>query len=144
MFFTSYTPSVYLQFGCDPGLLTVEATTSCGQATASKTLYQGCGGGYYILFPNPTDGAINIGKNDSTLNNETLILLQENDIKSATFDESIEVEVYNFNGTLIKKDGYRQSTAAPEINLSQFKSGIYFIRIKGSKADEIHEVVLDK
>lgn len=75
---------------------------------------------FYTVYPNPTDGLVTI----------------DNDHKSS---EPLQVSVYNTIGNLIYKNQYTEPVI--QIDLRDYPSGMYFIKISGNGRNEVMKVI---
>lgn len=136
--------SVYLaSFGCSGGLLKVTCNTSCGLGELTRTIYQNCGGGGYmmVVYPNPTSSEVSIAYSAETTSEDGSRKSISSGPKSATMDGSIQLELYDFSANLFLKQNFEKSENVPSIDISDLKKGNYFLRIVGKEVDEIHQIV---
>jgi hypothetical protein len=123
-----------VNFGCNGGVLKVEASTPCGTVSKSVIVPSGCasfrGQQTMVVFPNPSSSEINVAQID--------------EFKEARSDESIgpvTLELYNFNGTLMASQKFERLSIDTKMDISTFKKETYILRIVGKEVDEVHQIV---
>lgn len=123
-----------VNFGCNGGVLKVEASTPCGTASKSIIVPSGCvslrGQQTMVVFPNPSSSEINVAQID--------------EFKEARSDESIgpvTLELYDFNGTLMASQKFERLSIDTKMDISNFKKETYILRIVGKEVDEVHRIV---
>ena len=137
LLYSSSSNSVYIQFGCTGGVLSVENTGSCGFATASRTITQsGCGSNFaFVVYPNPSSSEIFIS-NDENANGQN----ERRDL-FVTAEERLQTEIYDFSGNLVRAKQFDKSSNVPRIDISDLKKASYFLRIIGKEVDEVHQII---
>ena len=143
---SSSSRSVYLQFGCTGGVLSVENTGSCGVASASRTITQsGCGSGFsMVVSPNPSSSEVFIDKvAESVKTNgipDSRLSVQN---VSGMEKEFILIELYDSGGNLVKVQEFDISVVRPSIDVSYLRKGNYFLKIVGKEIDEVHQIIVN-
>ena len=124
-----------MNFGCNGGVLKVEANTACGIASKSVIVPQGCasfrGQSTMVVFPNPTSFELDIAQLD-----EFKEARSEDDIGSG------ELQLYDFDGNKIKSHKFSRIGHDTKMNLSDLKKGVYILRIIAKEVDEVHQVIV--
>lgn len=125
-----------VNFGCNGGVLKVEANTACGVASKSTTVPQGCasfrGQQTMVVFPNPTNSDLDIAQVDEYKRTRS-----EDDIGSG------ELQLYDFNGEMLKTHKFSRIGVDTLMDVTDLKKGIYLLRIVAKEIDEVHQVVVE-
>ena len=127
--------------------VTIQTTNACGTSTASFPVRAefcpgGGGNSRYSVFPNPASSEISIGEAKDSLSDNFNSGFINYGSESMTTDEPLTMEIYDFNGNLVRTKGFEKSTYRPSIDISDLKKGNYFIRVVGKEVDETHQIVL--
>ncbi|WP_051638299.1 S8 family serine peptidase [Maribacter sp. Hel_I_7] len=135
LLYSGYSNPRTVNFGCNGGVLKVEANTACGIASKSVIVPQGCasfrGQSAMVVFPNPTSFELNIAQLD-----EFKEARSEDDIGSG------ELQLYDFDGNKIKSHKFSRIGHDTKMNLSDLKKGVYILRIIAKEVDEVHQVIV--
>lgn len=125
-----------VNFGCNGGVLKVEANTVCGIASKSVIVPQGCasfrGQSTMVVFPNPTSSELNITQLD-----------EYKDIRSEDDIGSGELQLYDFDGNEIKAHKFSRIGSDTKMDVTDLRKGIYLLRIVAKEVDEVHRVVIE-
>ncbi len=78
----------------------------------------------YLIYPNPTKDIVNIQFN-SAINN------------------SISVSIFNLQGKLVLDEEYGLDSRSFSLDLSQLKSGLYFIQLKGESFSTTEKLIIE-
>lgn len=126
----SYTPSQgWYEFQ-------VRATNDCGTGpwVGYEVEYVDCsqgGGGEYRISPNPTSSTLTIEKNKDR-RKETNNLYDK--------DDQPTYQLYDFYANILTRGDIRDITT---INISNYKKGIYILKISFKDKSEIHKVIIE-
>ena len=141
LIYTSYSNPTTVPFGCDGGVLKVQANTPCGIAYDSDIIPSGCYS-MYSIYPNPSSTEINISiqpdLSEYPNSTESVRSEQENPL------DDVELLLMDFTGNILyrmrNKDKNLESI---HIDVSNFKKGIYFLKIIGKETSETHKVIIE-
>lgn len=139
---SSTSSSFSKRYRCEGGssYIDVTANTPCGTDSARKYFYEDCTGGEshrMVVSPNPSSSIIYISE---PLDEGLGSLVESSDLR--TFNENLLLELYNFNGTLVKTKKDQRNTEL-SLDVSSLKKGNYFLRIHGKELDETHQIIIE-
>ena len=124
--------------GCDGGYLQVSANGSCGGTISASDFIPECSGGGFFLtvYPNPATDEINIARNPL---GGTLIADRQSSVLG-----DMTLTLYDFSGQVARAANYRRSGGNISLDVSDLKSGNYFLKITGDGFDETHQIIVDR
>ncbi len=138
LIFTSGSSYVTLPFGCNGGLLKVEAQSQCGTASDSALIPSGCASTSFssmVLLPNPASLEIRLVPRQQNLS------ISESDLlKVQESMEPITTEIYDFMGNKVRSITFKKNVK-PIIDISALRKGTYFLRITGNEFEETHPFI---
>lgn len=141
LIYTSYSSSATIPFGCNGGVLKAEANTSCGVASVSDIVPQGCSPYYMVVYPNPASSEVYVKVVDKT---DADARIDSNDSSEFLPTESeLTLELYDFSGNMVRSDKFEARTTEIKINVSGLPKGNYFLRILGKELNETHQIVVE-
>lgn len=128
--------STTVNFGCNGGVIKVEANTPCGVASKSDIIPQGCasfrGQSNMVVYPNPTSSDVNV--------------VQTDDFKEVRTENSLgkmTLELYNFDGNMVKSQVYPSFNGEVKMDMSDLRKATYLLRILAKEVDEVHQVIVE-
>ena len=117
----------------------VRVNNSCGWSDWAIYQYQvvDCNSTnpYFSIYPNPASEEINV---ERTLQNQTMTLSQQASIS----DISAKAQLFDFNGVLVKTIDIGNAIVT-KLDVSNFKEGLYFLKILRNGEEEVHQIVID-
>lgn len=136
LLYSGYSSYRTVNFGCNGGVLKVEANTACGVASKSVIVPQGCasfrGQTTMVVFPNPTSSELDIAQLD-----------EYEKIRSADDIGPGELQLYGLDGNLLKTHKFSRIGSDTKMDVSDLKKGIFLLRIIAKEVDEVHRVVVE-
>ena len=135
---TTTSSNLNYNIGCGGGYLQVQATNSCGDNAYGSQFVSSCssggGGIFYIsVYPNPASDQLTIERINSN---------GKSDDDNNTIPESITATLYDFSGNSVKSIDVNNRTNKINLDVSDLKSGNYFLKVIGNKIDEIHQIII--
>lgn len=134
---TTSTNSISYYVGCGGGFLQVSATNSCGVQSYGSTSIPSCSGGgpfFMTVYPNPTSGELTL-----ELNSIGVSL----GIEGNTAKKSMTATLVDFNGATVKSVSIKEVIDKFNLDVSDLKSGNYFLKITGKGIDETHQIIIE-
>ncbi len=125
--------SIYV--GCNGGYLNVQSSSTCGTSSAS-TFINSCsgGGGYYMtVYPNPADNQITVEPDSQNVNFQN---------SETTIEGSFTLTLYDINAVAVKSVRFNELSEKLQLDVSDLKSGNYFLNIKGREIEETHQIII--
>ena len=119
------------------GTVRVSIENDCGWSNYSGiTVYPGyCGGGYYLISPNPADDYLEINIDEKSNITET-----SEDIESLGSKSLTVIKIYDYIGRLMYSTQFREYPY--KINTSNLPEGFYVIQIiDGVSSNSMHVVI---
>ncbi|PIF00737.1 MAG: hypothetical protein CR994_05140 [Maribacter sp.] len=136
MLYSGSNASTTVNFGCNGGVIKVEANTPCGVASKSDIIPQGCasfrGQSNMVVYPNPTSSDVNVAQTDDFKEVRT-----ENSLGKMT------LELYNFDGNMVKFQVYPSFNGEVKMDMSDLRKATYLLRILAKEVDEVHQVIVE-
>ncbi len=133
---TTTSSSLNYNIGCGGGYLQVQSTNSCGDNAYGSQFVSSCssGGGYYFMkvYPNPTTDQLTIERISSPEKPNV-----DNIITQVT-----TVTLYSFTGNPVKTLNVNKNTNKISLDVSDLKSGNYFLKIIGDEILETHQIII--
>ncbi len=121
--------------GCNGAYLYVQSSNSCGLGSGSAFVQPCSGGGYYAtVYPNPVSNEIKVIKNIAKEDYRNLNL---------AFEESLLLTLYDFSSTIVKSMEFGASLEELNLDVSDLKSGNYFLKISGKDLEEVHQIIIE-
>lgn len=129
---TSSLSFVTIPFGCDGGLLKVEASTSCGVSSTSELIPPGCAS--FTIYPNPASEILMVSKN--IYNTQESLEGDGNSMHAFV--------LHDFNGGIVM-EGFL-SDKESQIDVSKLKKGQYVLKINLgiNNMYETHHIIVDR
>lgn len=140
--YTCYSPSyvndaglsIAFSYPTQPYVVTLRyrAKNACGWSEWSPGNYkliQACGGGWnFVASPNPTNGSVNIVLDEITMKNDKTI-------------EIHEVHIMDKFGKIVKQFKYGSANKHANLNISDLKPDVYFIKVFNGKEWKAHTII---
>jgi len=134
LIYTSSFSSATIPFGCNGGILKVEATTPCGIVSKEAIVSSGCPK-MMTVYPNPTSSIINIKLSPG---DDALRISSQKE--SWINEKGLRLQVYDQSNILMISKVVGSFGTEVLMDVSSLKPGIYFLQISGSDFNEIHKL----
>ena len=144
LIYTSYSNPTTVPFGCNGGVLKVEANTPCGTASDSDIIPSGCAS-MYSIYPNPTTTELYISPL-SELSEQTISIQGTTSVSSERGNllDGVELLLMDITGNvLFRKMNTDKNLESIRMDVSRYKKGIFFLRIIGKETEETHKIVIE-
>ncbi|MBW8244290.1 T9SS type A sorting domain-containing protein [Muricauda oceani] len=146
---TTTNPSFSYRYRCQGGNSIISVVSS-GGGSDSKSYYEDCSGGgghKSVVYPNPSTSEITINNSESGKDDLTFIPKKSKKYENSNFDNiqynNANVKVFSQTGKLVIDEKIRGSTSEIKINVSNLRSGIYFLKITDDNGkDEQHQILV--
>lgn len=90
---------------------------------------QACSGGWYVTAaPNPTEGSLSIALDEQTIAKDKAAIIQE-------------VQVVDKFGSVVKQFKYGSGSQKVEMNISELRTGTYFIKVFNGKEWKVQSII---
>ena len=133
LIYTSYSSPTTIPFGCNGGILKVEASTICG-VISKNDIIPSCNNYIYSVYPNPASTTLTVAKTESIDAQQFDTSNNEKSNKADSF------ELYDFDSNLILKGKLGTQTT---IDASIYKKGRYILKISSGKESETHHIIVE-
>lgn len=115
----------------------VTASNECGTTTSDFAFYSYPCNSPYLVFPNPSDGVINVSIRDSDKSSSSISSLSTNE--NLSFDK---IEIFDASGLKAHQQKFGNGIKQTSINISDLPNGVYFMHIYNKKKITKQKIVV--